>query len=149
MLSLLPHDLCHGRSTSLWPPTPQELEHHFFEILKKQRICLHTFSQTIKTSTLLRKFCPCNLQVFASRLHNVVAVKKRKIQIELLENTPWVRHPLQYSNLVLQIQTQLFLFSIILANSLPTCYSKVCKLWHINVFVLNQLCPALLRLHGL
>ena len=67
---------------------PQELEHHFFEILKKQSTCLHTFSQTIKTSTLLRKFCPCNLQVFASRLHNIVAVKKRKIQTELLENTP-------------------------------------------------------------
>ena len=26
MSSLLPHDLCHGRSTSLWPPTEEELK---------------------------------------------------------------------------------------------------------------------------
>ena len=81
---------------------PPKARTFFFEILKKQSIWLHTFSQTIKTTSLLRKFCPCNLQLFASRLHNVVAIKKRKIQIELLEKHPPQYR--QYSNLILQIQ---------------------------------------------
>jgi len=34
MSSLLPHDLCHGRSTSLWPPTLQLCFFFFFSIFK-------------------------------------------------------------------------------------------------------------------
>ena len=39
MSSLLPHDLCHGRSTSLWPPTVTS-SNFFFSVKKKNKILM-------------------------------------------------------------------------------------------------------------